>query len=87
MANGTTGTNEPAAPNGTGDAGAGAPQTPRRSRRPHRRVVRKGTEWFDADGVKTEPSDERTRAQRDADDDRRILGELPPHWGVFSERE
>ena len=28
-----------------------------------------------------------TERQRNADDDKRILGELPPHWGVFSERE
>ena len=28
-----------------------------------------------------------TELQRNADDDKRILGELPPHWGVFSERE
>ena len=41
---------------------------------------------FDADGVKLEPSDVRTREQQAADDDRRILGELPPHWGVFQER-
>ena len=24
--------------------------------------------------------------QREADDDKRILNELPPHWAVFSER-
>ena len=41
----------------------------------------------DADGVKLEPSDVLTERQRNADDDKRILGELPPHWGVFSERE
>lgn len=69
------------------DNAANAGQTPKRRPRQHRRVVRKGTEWFDADGVKSEPADEQTRAQRDADDDRRILGELPPHWGIFSERE
>ena len=49
-------------------------------------MVRKGTEWFDADGVASEPSDEQTAAQRAADDDRRILSELPPHWAVFNER-
>ena len=27
-----------------------------------------------------------TAEQRAADDDQRILGELPPHWAVFSER-
>ena len=53
----------------------------------HKRVVRQGTELFDADGVKLEPSDVLTERQRNADDDKRILGELPPHWGVFSERE
>ena len=46
-----------------------------------------GSELFDADGVKLEPSDVLTERQRNADDDKRILGELPPHWGVFSERE
>ena len=50
------------------------------------RVVRQGTELFDADGVKLEPSDVLTDRQRAADDDKRILTELPPHWGVFSER-
>ena len=58
-------------------------RTPRGS---HRRVVRQGTELFDADGVKLEPSDKLTDRQRAADDDKRILGELPPHWAVFSER-
>lgn len=59
----------------------------RRTPRKHRRVVREGTERFDADGVKLEPSDMLTERQREADDDQRILGELPPHWGVFRERE
>ena len=63
-----------------------APAPLPRTKRQHRRVVRKGTEWFDADGVKLEPADERTRAQRDADDDQRILGELPPHWAVFNDK-
>lgn len=58
----------------------------RRTPRVHRRVVRQGTEQFDADGVKLEPSDRLTERQRAAEDDQRILGELPPHWGVFSER-
>ncbi|KFI55239.1 hypothetical protein BW13_02410 [Bifidobacterium sp. UTCIF-37] len=56
----------------------------RRTPRKHRRVVREGTERFDADGVKLEPSDMMTEGQRDADDDKRILGELPPHWAVFN---
>lgn len=28
-----------------------------------------------------------TDQQRQSDDDKRILGELPPHWAVFNERE
>jgi len=58
----------------------------RRCSRTHNRVVRKGSELFDADGVKLEPSDELTKEQRALDDDNRILSELPPHWAVFSER-
>ncbi|MCI1219040.1 MAG: hypothetical protein LKF99_00650 [Bifidobacterium sp.] len=58
----------------------------RRVPRAHRRVVVQGTERFDADGVKLESDDMRTEHQREVDDDRRILGELPPHWAVFSER-
>ena len=53
----------------------------RRTARRHKRVIRQGTELFDADGVKLEPSDVLTERQRNADDDKRILGELPPHWG------
>ncbi|OZG52515.1 hypothetical protein PSRA_0247 [Pseudoscardovia radai] len=56
-------------------------------RRRHPRVVRRGTEWFDADGVKLDPEDLRSEESKDRDDDRRILDELPPHWGVFSERK
>ena len=58
----------------------------RRSPRGSVRVVREGSELFDADGVKLEPSDELTLQQRNQDDDNRILSELPPHWAVFSER-
>lgn len=58
----------------------------RRTPRAHKRVVRQGTELFDADGVKLEPSDVLTQAQRAREDDQRILGELPPHWAQFSER-
>ncbi|NMM95510.1 hypothetical protein G1C98_0246 [Bifidobacterium sp. DSM 109960] len=58
----------------------------RRTPRKHKRVVRQGTELFDADGVKLEPSDMMTERQREADDDKRILTELPPHWAQFSER-
>ncbi|WP_044087865.1 hypothetical protein [Bifidobacterium bombi] len=57
------------------------------SPRVHRRVVRGGSERFEVDGVKREPSDRLTRSQREAEDDRRILGELPPHWAVFNERD
>lgn len=59
----------------------------RRTPRRHKRVVRQGTELFDADGVKLEPGDMCTEQQRQADDDRRILGELPPHWAVFESRQ
>lgn len=59
----------------------------RRTPRQHKRVVRQGTEWFDADGVKLEPGDMQTEQQRQAEDDRRILNELPPHWAVFKERD
>ena len=58
----------------------------RRTPRKHKRVVMKGTEQFDADGVKLEPGDMQTDQQRQSDDDKRILGELPPHWAVFNER-
>ena len=50
----------------------------RRTRREHKR--------FDADGVKLEPGDMRTEQQREADDDKRILGELPPHWAIFNDK-
>lgn len=59
----------------------------RRTPRVHKRVVHQGTERFDADGVKLDPSDAMTSQQRQADDDKRILSELPPHWGVFEERQ
>ena len=58
----------------------------RRTPRKHKRVVMKGTEQFDADGVKLEPGDMQTDQQRQSDDDKRILGELPPHWAVFNAR-
>lgn len=59
----------------------------RRTQRVHKRVVMRGTERFDADGVKLEAADVQTEEQRARDDDQRILGELPPHWAVFSEKE
>ena len=49
----------------------------RRTPRVHRRVVHQGTERFEM----------QTAQQRQADDDKRILGELPPHWAVFEERQ
>ena len=58
----------------------------RRTPRKHKRVVMKGTEQFDADGVKLEPGDMQTNQQRQSDDDKRILGELPPHWAVSNAR-
>lgn len=53
------------------------------AKRAHRRVVRKGTEKFDAGGVKIDPEDERPEQVKSKDDDERILRELPPHWGKF----
>ncbi|PLS32024.1 hypothetical protein Uis1B_0116 [Bifidobacterium margollesii] len=68
-----------------GDAGAS------RRRRPHRRVVFRGTERFDADGLfgddgvadSTDPEVLDERLRKSADDDSRILNELPPHWAKF----
>ena len=70
----------------SGAQAAGGYSPARRTPRKHKRVVRQGTELFDADGVKLEPSDMMTERQRAADDDKRILTELPPHWAQFSER-
>ncbi|WEV64404.1 hypothetical protein [Bifidobacterium sp. ESL0732] len=58
----------------------------RRSSRTHKRVVRKGNERFDVDGVELDPEDRRPKGSKQHDDDSRILRELPPHWGIFSER-
>ena len=76
---------------GDGDrvaADASAPRqysATRRTRSEHKRDVYHGTARFDADGVKLEPGDMRTEQQREADDDNRILGELPPHWAIFND--
>lgn len=70
----------------SGDERSDKPKPLRRVPRGHRRVVREGTERFDADGVKLDPEDAVSAKAQLADDDRRILGELPPHWGIFSER-
>lgn len=70
------------------DGGRPRPPAPLpRVPRGHRRVVREGTERFDADGVKLDPEDAVSPRARLADDDKRILNELPPHWGIFSERQ
>ncbi|MBR2673475.1 MAG: hypothetical protein IKE32_02710 [Aeriscardovia sp.] len=53
----------------------------KRKRRAHRRVIRRGTELFDVEGDDTAIR-ERNRNEA-ADDNARILRELPPHWGVF----
>ncbi|MBT1166067.1 hypothetical protein [Bifidobacterium simiarum] len=68
--------------------GVGAGGSSRR-RRPHRRVVFKGTECFDADGLfdgaddSADPEERAERLRKSAEDDRRILNELPPHWAKF----
>ena len=54
----------------------------RRTPRKHKRVVMKGTEQFDADGVKLEPGDMQTDQQRQSDDDNRIRAQRPPR-GAF----
>ncbi|WP_390458629.1 hypothetical protein [Bifidobacterium apicola] len=51
--------------------------------RRHRRVVRPGKERFDVDGIEEDPQDRVCAQDRIDGDDRRILGELPPHWGLF----
>ena len=51
--------------------------------RRHRRVVRPGRERFDVDGIEEDPQDRVCAQDRIDGDDRRILGELPPHWGLF----
>lgn len=55
------------------------------AKRMHRRVVRRGTEKFDVDGDEPDfdSEDALERQRKDADDDARILRELPPHWGTF----
>ncbi|BAR06315.1 protein [Scardovia inopinata] len=59
------------------------PKPPAGKRRAHKRVVRRGTEWFDADGIKLDPSDQLAARRSEADEEERILNELPPHWGIF----
>ncbi|MBF1666733.1 MAG: hypothetical protein HXO72_01870 [Scardovia wiggsiae] len=79
-------------------AAAGSGETVRAPvRRGHKRVIRKGTELFDADGMDgltgasvsgMRAADGDTRYSsgagwREADEEERILNELPPHWGIF----
>ena len=66
-------------------------------RRRHKRVVRKGAELFDADsmdglsgasvsGMRAADGDtvySSGAGWREADQEERILNELPPHWGIF----
>ncbi|BDR52399.1 hypothetical protein KIM372_03060 [Bombiscardovia nodaiensis] len=62
------------------------PSREHRRERAHRRVVRRGTELFEGDGLDGVPSGDEPPEpieHKQADDDRRILGELPPHWGLF----
>lgn len=40
-----------------------------------------------ADFDRADSSDLRAPGAKNAEDDRRILTELPPHWAVFNERE
>lgn len=64
----------------------------RRSARRHKRVTREGSERFDVDDADLGLSNLETQAHGESrvakarDDDARILRELPPHWGIFSER-
>ncbi|WEV72178.1 hypothetical protein [Bifidobacterium sp. ESL0790] len=64
----------------------------RRSARRHKRVTREGSERFDVDDADLGLSEFASEGQgaskdaKDRDDDARILRELPPHWGIFSER-
>ena len=65
--------------------------------RRHKRVVRKGAELFDADsmdglsgasvsGMRAADGDtvySSGAGWREADEEERILNELPPHWGIF----
>lgn len=60
---------------------SGGPAAPRRRR--HRRVVRPGKERFDVDGTEEDPQDRVCKQDRLDEEDRRILSELPPHWGLF----
>lgn len=58
----------------------------RRAPRKHNRVVRRGSELFEMDGVKLDPYDFQNSIQKSEDDDQRILTQLPPHWAIFNKR-
>jgi hypothetical protein len=52
----------------------------------YRRIVRQGTERFNGDGLDNKQLSQEQSvfvASELADDDNRIVGELPPHWGLF----
>lgn len=64
-------------------------------RKQHKRVVRLGGERAGDDGslearstsYTQDPEVLREQQSKTSDDDQRILGELPPHWAVFNERQ
>ena len=58
----------------------------RRTPRKHKRVVMKGTEQFDADGVKLEPGDMQTDQQRHSAPHNRTRGHRPPLGPFFNAR-
>ena len=58
----------------------------RRTPRKHKRVVMKGTEQFDADGVKLEPGDMQTDQQRQSPPQNRRRRDRPPPGPVLTPR-
>ena len=75
---------------GNANVGMTGAATPK-ARRKHKRVVRLGTERFNAEDMlsdfvnvdHSDPGDPVNSVDKLADDDQRILNELPPHWGKF----
>ena len=59
----------------------------RRTPRKHKRVVMKALSSLTLTVSNSSPETCRPTNKRQSDDDKRILGELPPHWAVFNERE
>lgn len=55
----------------------------RRTPRKHKRVVMKGTEQFDADGVKLEPGDMRPTNNGNPTTTNASSANWPPHWAGF----